>query len=610
MKRIEPNPERPDSAGAMVWGYRQPMRMRMIMAPIFDPDKDHCRPYVFDTSTEWDERKDKAWRNYWDRSYWDELLTRYSQEGFSAMCWMHSRGSYPEWQAWALRFEEFPEARQYGPEVTDKAIEHLSWIFGRTRELGMANYLYTCLIHYSQAFAVAHGLGKDMGVRNELTRAYTEAAVAEVFQLYPDLDGLVMDIGEALPGERSSFFQEAIVPGLKRCGRKPHMIVMNWQIPIDSYIENVAPREVYDNTWIYFHSYNMEVITDKKPYPYAVEWAERVGLPIIYGYMPSNSKIFPFNSPRFAYQMTVETKKVENAMGFLYWPTRVRDIPPGNYLFREALASYGASSDPYSEEPWIDRLEERYGDREAARHFLKAYEVSSEIVPETQALVWFSGDIAGLELRLPYRYFIDSFPFNGFTRLNKTSPARGIYLVSVEDYVRIVAEKPESHGDRDGSETTGHQSHIWDYGTFDVTPPAQMRKVRQMGEDAWREAQLALRTVRENRPEAEREARFIKALMLMSRYYEKKVLAAISAWLYAKAGRVDDRADAERLADEALASYLEAANFMLDELNDDVLALTGHGIGSGGWLYQELPGHIEGETKDREEMPATFGWAT
>ena len=59
-----------------------------------------------------------------------------------------------------------------------------------------------------------------------------------------------------------------------------------------------------------------------------------------------------------------------------------------------------------------------------------------------------------------------------------------------------------------------------------------------------------------------------------------------------------------------MQAYLEAANFMLDELNDDVLALAGHAIGSGGWLYQELPGHIEGEKADREGMPATFGWQT
>ena len=435
--------------------------------------------------------------------------------------------------------------------------------------------------------------------------------MAEAFQLYLDLDGLILNLGEAaLAGVRTSYFKEAIVPGLRRSGRNPRVMIMNWMIPIENFVQDIAREPPYGNLWLYMHAYNMEVITDTKPYPYAVEWAERVGLPTMFGYFPSNLWIFPFNSPRFAHGLVRESLKVENIAGFIYAPDRVRDIPPHNYLFQEALAYYGKSNGAYSEEPWLDRLEERYGDREAARHLLKAYDAQALIIPETQALVWFSGDIAGLELRLPYRFFTDDFPYWGATRLTRTSPARGIYLIPIPDYVRVVAASPEIHAGRNGSEVPGIQRHIWDYGTFDVIPPAQMRKVRELGEVAWQEAQLALESVKVNREEAEREARFIKGAMLMSRYYEKKVLAAISAWLYAKARRESDRADAERLADEALRTYLVAANFMLDELNDEVLALTGHAIGSGGWLYQELGGHIDAEVKDREDMAEIFGWDT
>ena len=93
----------------------------------------------------------------------------------------------------------------------------------------------------TSAFARAHGMDEDMpesesvdwrhnmketmgaqyGVRNEWTRAYTEAAIAELFQIYEDLDGLNGGMAESLPGKKSSWFAEAVVPGLQRSGRKP-----------------------------------------------------------------------------------------------------------------------------------------------------------------------------------------------------------------------------------------------------------------------------------------------------------------------------------------------------------------------------------------------------
>lgn len=588
------------------WKYGAPLQARMALARYYDPDKKHFRPYIFDPSTEWTAQKERAWQDYWDKSHWDKVLSRWSGEGYNMIGWIHAWAGNPAWQSFVLKFKEFPEAQTLAPDTSKKMIEHLTWLFRRAKELGMKNFLYTCLIHYSEGFAKAHGLAKTAGIRNELTRAYTEAAVAEVFPLYPDLDGLLLDVGEELPGDRTSFYKEAVVPGLRRCGRKPLMIVMNWQIPVDSFVEHIKPA--YENTWLCMHAFNLEVITDTKPYPYAVEWAERVGLPTIMGILPSNIHVFPFNSPRFAYQMAKELKKVENVVGLLFWEWRAREIPPSNYLFNKALPYYSKNSEPYSERPWLDMLETRYGDQDAARHFLKAYDTSAPIIPETLALVWFSGDIRGLELRIPYEYFVGNFLAGSSSpRLTKTSPARGIYLIPVEDYVRIVAADPAKHENKNGEEPL-YTTHIWDYGTFDVIPPAQMAKVRRMGEECFREAELAVKTVRKNQDEALREFNFMKAYMLLARYYEKKVMAAVYAWVYAKAGRARDKEKAETLADEALAAHRQACQFMLDTLNEDVTKLTGRPIGSGGWRYMELPEHMEAEKKDREKLAELFGW--
>src|SRR5205814_10130642 len=128
-----------------------------------------------------------------------------------------------------------------------RVVGHVRWIFARAREHGLKNFLFDYQAVTTRAFARAHRLDRELpvsaavdfrhnmkgqmgpafGVRNELTRAFTEEAIAELFQTYPDLDGIDGGMGEALPGKRSSWYKQAIVPGLRRSGRKPLSIVMN-----------------------------------------------------------------------------------------------------------------------------------------------------------------------------------------------------------------------------------------------------------------------------------------------------------------------------------------------------------------------------------------------
>jgi hypothetical protein len=247
-----------------------------------------------------------------DRDYWDGRLRQLAGEGYNAVVWMGPSELFAFWPDGGgghllLRHKEFPEARELSVEHNEQIIANMKWLFRRSKQLGMMNFLHTHVIWFSKAFAKAHNLDHPMpisptviyfhndgygppgqakdytncGVRNELTRAYTESVFAEFPQVYEDLDGFFGDLGEALPGDRGTFFREAIAPGLRRCGRKPTFIAMPWQTPIDTYLENVVPAEIYSNTWVGYHSYNSEQITEAKPYPGVVEWAEKAGLPFV-----------------------------------------------------------------------------------------------------------------------------------------------------------------------------------------------------------------------------------------------------------------------------------------------------------------------------------------
>ena len=305
--------------------------------------------------------------NFWDKNSWERALQQWKRDDYNAILYWPEPWTETAWPAFLIRHRDFPEARELSLEEANRVIEHLGWIFHRAHELGLKNFLFAYQVTTTKAFARVHGLDRELpvsaavdfrhnmkgqmgpafGVRSERTRAFTGAAIAELFQTYPDLDGIEGGMGEALPGKRSSWYKQAIVPGLRRSGRKPLSIVMNWMMPLEDFMEDIAPRTVYDNTWLSVHA-NVEMLTDARPYPMAVRWAEQAGVPTLLEIVHHNHEAgFPANSPRLAYEIIHEYKKVEHCKGFLAW--FLRSDP--NDLFRKALGYHGRRDVPYSDEP-------------------------------------------------------------------------------------------------------------------------------------------------------------------------------------------------------------------------------------------------------------------
>jgi alpha-beta hydrolase superfamily lysophospholipase len=550
----------------------------------------------------------------------DAMMRRYRDEGFNVMMWFNTGelsgidGSHA-----LIRHKQFPEARELTPEANEKKIGELKWLFAQAKRYGMRNFLYFNLLQYTPAFARAHGLDKplpvsptvhpfqhggyggsaqrtNLGVRTDLTRAYTEAVFREFVETYDDLDGFYGCMGETVPGKRSSFFREAIAPALKSARRHLPIIVHQWQVPLPDYLEDIAPREAYDNTWLGYHAYNSEQITDAQPYPGLVMWARTTGLPTVAALYPANIKHFPFNSPRLAFEITREMKRIPNFQGFMFWNFPGPELAG---IFQRALGYYASRGEAYSDAPWIELLAGQFGDRTAGEHFLKAYNISGAIVPETCALVYNGSDFFPRELAMPYEYF------NGaWSRPWQTSPARS-GLIPVDGYAQYVAQNPEHYKDRDGSDWTRppyKQEVVWGSeggSLYDVTPIAHMKKVRRMGEECLREAREGLKSVRKNRDQAQRVTDFMEGYALFARYYERKVAAATSALVYRYGKRPADKADAEKLADEALESYIQAANFYMKRL-EGAPELMGR--------KPEFAARIETEKKERRNLPTLFQW--
>ncbi len=560
---------------------------------------------------------------FWDREHWERVLKGWADDGYNALLYWPEPWTETAWPSFLIAHRKYPEARELTPEQASRVIEQVKWIFATAHKHGLKNFLFDYQAVTTRPFAKAHGLGGErpvsasvdfrhnlkgemgpaFGVRNELTRAFTEEAIAELFQTYADLDGLDGGMGEALPGKRSTWFREAVAPGLKRSGRKPVALVMNWMLPLDDFLDDVAPAAVYDNTWVSVHA-NVEMFTDPRPYPMALRWAERAGKPTVFEIVHHNHEAgLPFNSPRLAWEVVREYRKVENCKGFLAWFLRYDP----NYLFRKALGYYGRDDVPYSDEPWLALLEERFGDREAARHFLKAYDASARIPGEVTALAWVPHDLGTSRLLLlPYWYWTEEDPRWG----EMVSPARAGVLLPVRHYARVVARLGDAYRDNSGADGARNREHpgaqelIWGLGDYPITPEAHMGAVRRLGETARKEAEEGLKAVRKNRDEAVAVADSMRAYQLLTDYYERKVLAASCALIYGFGGPAKYRSEAERHADEAVALYEKAATFLWEKIDQK------KGRIKGRWDGRELtlPELIEREKKERSDLAKLFKW--
>jgi hypothetical protein len=567
-------------------------------------------------------RKDEV-KEFWDRKHWERVLKAWADDGYNAVLYWPEPWTETAWPSFLIPHTKFPEARELTPEQFERVSTHVKWIFAKAHAYGLKNFLFDYQVVTTRAFARAHGLDKEMsvsatvdhrhnlkgqmgpafGVRTKRTREFTEEAIAELFRTYAELDGLYGGLGEALPGKRSSWYREAIAPGLKRSGRRPTSVVMNWMLPLEDFLDDITPKGVYDNTWVSVMA-NVEMFTDARPYPMALRWAEQSGKPTLLEIVHHNHEAgLPFNSPRLAYEIVREYRKVENCKGFLAWFLRY----DRNDLFRKALGYYGKHDVAYSDEPWLDLLEERFGDRTAARHFLTGYEASARIAGEVTALAWVPHDLGtSRQLLLPYWYWTEEDPRWSYL----ASPSRAGILLPLRHYAKVVARMGTAFRDNSGADPTRNREHpgaqelTWGLGDYPITPEAHMCGVRRLGETALGEAEAALKSVKKNREQAEDVLNRMKAYKLLADYYEQKVLAATCALIYAFGGPAEYRAEAEKHADQAVALYERAMTFLWEKVDRK----RGEIKGRWGGKAMTLPELIEHEKKERKELPKLFQW--
>jgi hypothetical protein len=137
-----------------------------------------------------------------------------------------------------------------------------------------------------------------------------------------------------------------------------------------------------------------------------------------------------------------------------------------------------------------------------------------------------------------------------------------------------------------------------------------MAKIRSMGQNCLAEAEQGHARTRKNRDEAVQAIKFMRGYKLLSAYFEKKVAAATVGLIYSYSRSGQDRRQAETLADEALASYEEVANFLHQVRSGHTEFVPDASQGNARRIFgrstDRSPALVEVERKERAQFAQLF----
>ncbi|HTO05346.1 MAG TPA: hypothetical protein VL069_16680, partial [Opitutus sp.] len=166
-----------------------------------------------------------------DVKYWEAFLDMMVENRFNVVSlWNMHPFTY------MVQPQNFPEASPWSKEEFTKWQHLYREIFRMAKERSLDTYIVHWSIFVSREFAEAHGVAKTNfyphyyvpGDTSEIVRRYIRESVTQVFNEYPDLDGIGLSHGEGMAGmtplERQRWMDDVIVAGALLADRPVKLI--------------------------------------------------------------------------------------------------------------------------------------------------------------------------------------------------------------------------------------------------------------------------------------------------------------------------------------------------------------------------------------------------
>ena len=168
-----------------------------------------------------------------DTLYWQAFLDMMVANRFNALS-LWNLHPYP----FMIRPTNFPKATPFNNQQMAEWKTLFHAIFRMAGERAIDTYLIPFNIFTSPEFSKAYNVNPALnnldhkhfvdGDTSAIVKRYTRECVTQVLQEYPELTGFGLTLGEGMggmtPQQREDWMTEAIIEGMKRCGRKTKLV--------------------------------------------------------------------------------------------------------------------------------------------------------------------------------------------------------------------------------------------------------------------------------------------------------------------------------------------------------------------------------------------------
>jgi len=166
-----------------------------------------------------------------DLKYWEAFLDMMVENRFNVVSLWNLHPF-----TFMVRPKNFPEASPWTEQEQAEWQRLYRGIFRLAKERGLDTYIVHWSIFVSKEFAAAHGVAPKNfypnyyvdGDTSEIVRRYIRESVTQMFNEYPDLDGIGLSHGEGMGGmtplQRQQWMDDVIIPGALAAHRKVKLI--------------------------------------------------------------------------------------------------------------------------------------------------------------------------------------------------------------------------------------------------------------------------------------------------------------------------------------------------------------------------------------------------
>jgi hypothetical protein len=335
---------------------------------------------------------------FYDKELWLDYLNFLADNRFNYIAFWNGHPF-----DYFVKLDKYPEAQSgMEQELIEKNNKMLLWLCeeGSKRNIRFLFQFYN--IHTSVYFQKAHNLPDEISKPSPLLEDYTAYTIETFVKAFPQV-GLYITPGEAIDIEYTdTWINDVIFPAIRRTGKSPPVFVRSWGFDLDH-----AMKIVDHYPDLYFErKFNVEMIADTVSDPENRLWADLNGNFIVNIHMAANLEPMRWNPPTYI-QKCMQNAQKNGSNGLHLYPRKSWRWPYGSDIDTSILQwerddlwfeiwgryAWNPYRDKVEEEIyWQNRLTMKFGNPDAARHFLSSFESGADVLPALQRLIWLGHD--------------------------------------------------------------------------------------------------------------------------------------------------------------------------------------------------------------------------